>query len=352
MKEDEPKIEKINEEVLPTEEYKQDGFLQASETAITTIEKEYQEVSNIFDTLEKNAEDIQGEEGNELREEIERLKEEARWSAEWWTGQILAFTNAVVGEPVMFPPEQKNETEAKEETFEEIIARAKKELAENGITSDQKEVYKPINSILNRGIDPWNYFISDAVVSFLPNVIFGRVTNHSSNAREVKQAGEKMAQRLDKREDAWGMYLGLPQKKNTFEISEYQPENNNSTKYCYKLKNFFQEYFNPNKKHVFSDGEVTYSMSINDLVSRLTNAKEDTDVPVLVERDDTASVMGWYNWQMGKDEKGSFVAYTDVWDINVPIEREKGFFGKPFTTYDRLYYNPETFEPIMERNEE
>ena len=87
-------------------------------------------------------------------------------------------------------------------------------------------------------------------------------------------------------------------------------------------------------------------MSIKDLVSRLTNAKKDTGVQVLVERDDTAGVMGWYSWNLGQDEKGSYIAYHDVWDLNVPIEREKGFFGKPFTTYDRLYYDPETFKPL------
>jgi hypothetical protein len=55
--------------------------------------------------------------------------------------------------------------------------------------------------------------------------------------------------------------------------------------------------------------------------------------------------MGNYTWTKGEDKKGHYIAYYDKWDLDIPIE-EYGFIGKPFEIYDRIYYNPDTFEPI------
>jgi len=56
--------------------------------------------------------------------------------------------------------------------------------------------------------------------------------------------------------------------------------------------------------------------------------------------------MGGYQIGISQDDEGrSFMFYYDIWDLDVPLERGGGFFGKPFTIYDRLYFNPETYEP-------
>jgi len=311
--------EKIQSEENPSLEKEQkDDSREVVGDALSSMEKEYQDISKTFDTLEVNAENIKGEEGKELREEIDRLKKEAIGTVEWWTGQILAFTNVVVGEPSMFPPLPKQEILPYKETFDEMITRAKQEFAEKGVTSEQRETYKPIvNDLLARGVEPWGYNVNQIAMDFFPHLLLGK---------------NDLVPIYRKREDAWRMYLGFPQKAETFEISDYRP-NDTSVEYCYKLKNFFNDFFS--KK------------SFKGVVSRLSDTKTENGESSFVDQDSTHFVMGGYSWHLGQDEKGSYVAYHDVWDLNVPIEKEKGFFGKPFTIYDRLYYDPETFEPIL-----
>jgi hypothetical protein len=80
---------------------------------------------------------------------------------------------------------------------------------------------------------------------------------------------------------------------------------------------------------------------IDDVIKNLTWQIENSG------RKDFSSdpIMGNYTWTKGEDKKGHYIAYYDKWDLDIPIE-EYGFIGKPFEIYDRIYYNPDTFEPI------
>ena len=58
--------------------------------------------------------------------------------------------------------------------------------------------------------------------------------------------------------------------------------------------------------------------------------------------------MGNYTLSEGQDEKGNYISYYDRWDLDIP---GASIIGKPFEIYDRIYYNPETFEIIEPRSE-
>ncbi len=59
-------------------------------------------------------------------------------------------------------------------------------------------------------------------------------------------------------------------------------------------------------------------------------------------------VMGQFTISLGKDERGSYIAYYDKSDYaGVQVaDKLDGFLGKSFEIYDRFYYDPVTFEPL------
>lgn len=177
------------------------------------------------------------------------------------------------------------------------------------IALNRRGAFVPIvNDVLYRVINPFGYDKQSKLKQFVPNLIFGR--NH----------------KVPEREDAWRLYLGKPQASNTFSISEYSPEG--SKEDCYKIKDFFDRYLafgRPEDQIKILDG-------IAQAGGKITSGDFD--------------VMGGYHMGISKDENGkTFLYYHDVWDLNVPLERNGGFFGKPFTIYDRLYFDEKTYQP-------
>lgn len=141
--------------------------------------------------------------------------------------------------------------------------KAKKELMANGITSEQQQAYKPgISELLNRGIRPFGYQEDFNRVFSNENTTWqkiieksgvknkGAIENLASNIIFGWDKDESNVVRVKNRKDAWGLYLGLPQKYNTFEISDYKPEKSKENKYYYKINSFvdnLQEKFEQNK---------------------------------------------------------------------------------------------------------
>ncbi|MEK7623195.1 MAG: hypothetical protein AAB408_00805 [Patescibacteria group bacterium] len=65
-------------------------------------------------------------------------------------------------------------------------------------------------------------------------------------------------------------------------------------------------------------------------------------------REETYGVMGNFSIHLGEDERGQFIAYHDVWDLDQTVEGEEGLLGKAFEIYDRIYYDPETLQVIQQ----
>lgn len=143
-------------------------------------------------------------------------------------------------------------------------------------------------------------------------------------------------------DDAWKLYLGMPQSHDTFGISDYKPSQGKEDIYYFKLNNFWQSLtkdFGSLKNVVDalnSNGGAAVFEGTFTLPNDLDDPKRESDV------------MDHYKITLGHDEKGSYIAYFDEWDIASAFSQNiiaKGV-GKPMQIYDRKYYNPLTFEPI------
>lgn len=177
------------------------------------------------------------------------------------------------------------------------------------IASEREGVFVPvINDILYAGINPFGYDFESTLKRFIPNLFLGR------------------EQKTPQREDAWRLYLGKPQVNNTFSISKYSPKDSKET--CYSITDFFDSY-----------------LAFGSPAEQIREIHERSQLGADIVSGDF-NVMGGYRVGISQDEEGrSFMFYYDVWDLDVPLERDRGFFGKPFTIYDQLYFNPKTYEP-------
>jgi len=222
-------------------------------------------------------------------------------------------------------------------SFETMKENAKKELAEKGITKEQREAYKScISDMLYLGIYPYQY----KDVSGL-NELLGHFNSFIFRTKEGKRtfAGPS-------REDAWMFYLGLPQKHNTFGISDYQPGKSEDIKYYYKINVFKINFAETMKINAFEG-----KSGLERLIFKI--GKEGFIIVRDVYTDYEEGVMGDFKISLGWDESGYYLSYYDIWDLgeqSLGIEGEKGFFGKSFEIYDRIYYDPETFEVLEPLN--
>ena len=74
------------------------------------------------------------------------------------------------------------------------------------------------------------------------------------------------------------------------------------------------------------------------IVSAMSEENKSYDMTSIIL---SSKIMGHFQGSRGNDDKGSYIAYYDIYDFNVP---GNSFVGKSFEIYDRIYYNPETFE--------
>lgn len=237
-------------------------------------------------------------------------------------------------------------------------AVAAEQLKNNGITDDQKSAYnKGISELLYEGIIPVGYKSLWGILKYLPNNLLENDLNNPANNENAEKRSYYKKHCSD-REDAWRLYLGLPQKNNTFGISEYKPVNSEEDKYYYQINNWFEKFSKelPHKDHSQSSA-IRKILVVMDEYQYSEN--KDISDSVLVEYIDKNSilandnnfgsswgVMGDYKISLGQDERGSYISYYDIWNLEGSIEGEEGLLGKPFEIYDRIYYDPVTFEPI------
>ena len=264
--------------------------------------------------------------------------------------------------------------ESIEQEFIKIKERAKRELETNGITPEQREAYKPgISELLYRGIVPSEYETGEKIKEFISKLV-----NERGKARK-------------EREDAWKFYLGLPQEYDTFGISEYRPGKGVENKYYYKINQYtpgFKRFLKRDKDAIgrYKDAIEHYEDRTRKIPSYVTKQGLYGSMESLItleklikfidesgnnliiggtlgmefltiseERGFDGEIWGTdelimvnYKLSRGQDEKGYYISYYDIWNLEGSTEGEEGLLGKPFEIYDRIYYNPETFEIIDE----
>jgi hypothetical protein len=244
---------------------------------------------------------------------------------------------------------------------------AAKELQEDGITEAQRRAYKPgISELTAETIFPYAY--SSGGDEFTPASIGEDAERLVQNAYEALSEGadsryEKRQLDLQKvgrlssevtrgmvesRKDAWNLYLGLPQEHDTFGISDYRPENSSQDIYYYKINRFLQNF--AQVRH-YSEQEALAILIDTTKDPLEYNGRHPYGRPAPPRQslhvDHGSGIMGQYTISKGVDERGHYISYYDRWDLEGSIEGEGGLIGKPYEIYDRIYYDPQTFEVIQ-----
>ncbi len=254
------------------------------------------------------------------------------------------------------------------------------QLRETGITDERADAYSPgVSEVLNRSVLPFAYqSVSDIIFEAPENLI----SNHEKITRVALGSEPSLNQEwhYDKsqhqdREDAWRLYLGLPQEYGTFGISDFQPEGSKDDVYYYKINDWLEKYSASRAmsaaereqikpiKLIVDSIDLASQIEIGEDLDRLINGvyiprlnQDITRAPgqsIIVEDirkyttdNQGGGIMGNFRFSKGHDSKGLYVSYYDNWDLGPTIEGENGLFGKPFEIYDRIYYDPTTFDPI------
>jgi hypothetical protein len=137
---------------------------------------------------------------------------------------------------------------------------------------------------------------------------------------------------LTPRYAAWKMYLGVPldtEERDIFGISPLRPREGSKAKYYYTLPKY--------EKRLLRYGLGLFAIKEN---------REHAHVESLFAPDEVAHIMGVFTMKRGVDERGKFLQYYDVWDLDPPIIPALGITvdasivaGKPFTILNKIYYS-------------
>ena len=187
------------------------------------------------------------------------------------------------------------------------------QLKETGLTNEQIQDRSKLNKNLTENIYPYSYENLEKRV-WKAGVL--------GKKEENREAIDKDPRPYDKEKlDALNLYAGIPQKNNTFRISNYKPSKSSEN----------INYYTFNKQDdKFVENLINYAyLKSKGSVSGDTKGY-DIRVKGLVP-DQEKNVMGNYKMSTGKDDRGTYVSFYDKWDLS-PMD-----FGKPFEIYDRIY---------------
>lgn len=279
---------------------------------VTDIEQRSERI--VQEVLQDNSPDVQG-----INVKISKL-------LQGFKDKLMIFGKIAVLSTLLYSAANYKEGVPEGEDWITMRDRAKAEMKEKGITSEQSMAYElGLNNLVYRGISPMTdsstYYsmaqglsfqkLQNAFETFAVNIIKGRTELNSFY------------------EDTWRIYLGIPQKNDTLSISDYRPSKSQDNVYYYK--------FNDVEKALL----VGVGYRLSDIITTLSENNGS-----LEKYSARSPALGKYSWQLGKDEKGSYVSYYDRWDLDIPLEKEKGLIGKPYEIYDRIYFDPVSLEVI------
>src|SRR5690606_6489902 len=188
-----------------------------------------------------------------------------------------------------------------------------------GITDEQAEGRGLLSNRLYDTIKPSTYTDSKDVWEKMKD--FARGRNRFENNQVVDDGWGNNNTGYDDpgSEDGWRMYLGLPQKNNTFDIADYRPSRStdpNAT--YYKMNPEFEEQLLDSRNYYDTQN---YSEGIMGTPAR---------------------VLGNFQVQEGRDDEGDYISYYDRYDLdpNIPVIGKidgSKIAGKPFEIYNRIY---------------
>lgn len=187
------------------------------------------------------------------------------------------------------------------------------QLKETGLTDEQIQNRSKLNKNLTKNIYPYSY--NNLEKRIWTAGILGK-------KEENREAIDKDPRPYDKEKlDALNLYAGVPQKNNTFRISNYKPSTS---------KDNINYYTFNNQNDRFVENLINYAYAKSKDSFTLSGKSYDIGVKGIVA-DQEKNVMGNYKMSTGEDDRGTYVSFYDKWDL-APAD-----FGKPFEIYDRIY---------------
>lgn len=196
---------------------------------------------------------------------------------------------------------------------------ARRQMEQVGITSNQRQGYTPlVSELAKKYIKPKGYAGTD-----------GRqeVTKFRETVNNIMRGGYKDV--YPEREDAWRLYLGMPQKNNTFSLANTAPINHPAYP-SGSLKGM--DIYSVNSERALDDigafrPEYSEGSTSNSYLDLLDN-------PISISRD--PYIMGGYNRVLTKEGN----QYNDIWDLSpyLPFKKlfPKGIADNP--RFERLLY--------------
>ena len=258
------------------------------------------------------------------------------------------------------------------------IALAKEQMEEYGITDSLKEGYvegkseKAYNNIVPQGYGNIKTNL-DRVRRYKGDL--GR--NKEELLHSISPTGEKEYYTIPNREDAFRLYLGMPQVNNSFSVSDYRPGDSEDKSMVYLKPSYF------NDEKIRQSLVDLYYREVDDGSIELgeKHIGNERDIPGELrgkyQGDGTRfphadNSLGDFTFNIGKDEKGTYISIYDIWDLN-PFKGGKGSSvnkagdklleyvtslgkkvtsesevseifgaGKPFEVYEKIYIDPKT----------
>ncbi|NBW17922.1 MAG: peptidoglycan-binding protein [Caulobacteraceae bacterium] len=209
------------------------------------------------------------------------------------------------------------------------------QLKETGLTNEQIQNRSKINKSLGKNLLPVSYEnlplryilsskfnVKESNRQFIDNLLNNKMTTEDKKQFNdlIKTSGlssDELKKRYANRMDAYNLYLGIPQKNNTLEVSNQVP-----SKSTEKNKTYYK--YNDEAKNKLAKELIDWANTNSEEKGVLTDLKQ--------------FVMGDYTVSKGKDKRGNYISYYDKWDLDPLGSQVKSLdYGKPFEMYDKIY---------------
>ena len=252
------------------------------------------------------------------------------------------------------------------------ITSAKEQMEEYGITDELRKSY-----VKDKSEKAYNNITPQGYGDIKTNL--DRYRRFKGNLGRDPEAlwydgpkDDKTYYTIPNREDAFRLYLGMPQTNNSFSVSDYRPGDSEDKSMVYLKPTYFQ---NPEIRQELLDNY--FDKETNKGKRKIGNERglsrgewqgDGTPFP------DADNALGDFTFDMGEDEKGSYISIYDIWDLNPFNSTGEGSSlnrtgkallnlfnkksgkkatsesevselfgaGKPFEIYERIYFDPKT----------
>jgi len=210
--------------------------------------------------------------------------------------------------------------------YETLIEQEKQNFLSEGITLSQKHNIPIINKLLYRTITPATYNLKSILTKGMYSLFVGRnYADFKNTIALLKKLNVKMPEwanniseeQYNKRDDAWALSNGLPQKHNTFKFVG---------------------------KGYIENGNIVFDVNGEDVYDFVNPVFNDVDINKVYKKgfatDKTNFVMGNYGVSTGRDATGYYIRYTDRWDLDITnqfVQKVIDITQKPFIVSGKLY---------------